>query len=82
MNDNSRIDWKLLFERGFFRFVLIFVFFLIIGSVAFVVQAVQQNNTPSQIVQEQNDVGKGQPKPLPDFIVDELPNNELEMLKP
>ncbi len=81
VNDNNKADFAFMAERGFHYILMAFVFALIVFSAGFVYMSMQtpEINPPEIIENEQGSVNV---KPLPDFIVDKVPSDELESLKP
>lgn len=70
-----------MIERGFHYVVMLFVSMLIIASIAMAFIAARGQGERSEMQEEISEDG-GKTKPLPDFIVDKVPSDELEMLKP
>ncbi|MGH1455276.1 MAG: hypothetical protein ACRBDI_00690 [Alphaproteobacteria bacterium] len=70
-----------MIERGIHYFIMAFVLCLIGFSVWFVFMSVQAppSIAESSVYDNESD---GKAKPLPDFIVDKVPADELESLKP
>ncbi len=81
VNDNKKADFAFLAERGFHYFLMAFVIALIAFSAGFVFMSVQEPEArPPEMIE--NEKGSVNVKPLPDYIVDKVPRDELESLKP
>lgn len=81
MNDNEKIGAGFALECVFHYVLVVFVFALIGVSGLFVYEAISKPPNQADNLIYSNE-SEGEAHPLPDFIVDTVPRDELESLKP